>query len=115
MGAEMKRLFPLIALALLTAATHAADTPQIENQKSKIVGSENRPAPSGFLFTTFKGEQSPLTEQIYFGLSADGFHWSDLNDSKPVLVSTLGEKGVRDPYLLRTPFSPRVETRTGFE
>lgn len=58
-------------------------------------------ADGGFLFVTFKGEQSPLTEQIYFVLSADGRQWDALNSGEPVLVSTLGEKGVRDPYLLR--------------
>ena len=57
----------------------------------------------GFLFVTFKGEQSPMTEQIYFALSPDGRNWSALNDSQPVLVSAVGEKGVRDPYLVRTP------------
>ena len=54
----------------------------------------------GYLFVTFKGE-SPKGEQIYFALSRDGLTWSALNQSKPVLVSTIGEKGVRDPYLLR--------------
>ncbi|PTY04992.1 endo-1,4-beta-xylanase [Opitutaceae bacterium EW11] len=58
-------------------------------------------APAGFLFATFKGEQNPLTEQIYFVLSADGRNWAALNGSNPVLVSEVGEKGVRDPYLLR--------------
>ncbi len=58
-------------------------------------------APAGFLFVTFKGEQTPLTEQIYFALSKDGRNWTALNKSQPVLVSELGEKGVRDPYLLR--------------
>jgi len=55
----------------------------------------------GFLFATFKGEQSPMSEQIYFVVSRDGRQWQALNDSKPVLVSSLGEKGVRDPYLIR--------------
>lgn len=55
----------------------------------------------GFLFATFKGEQSPMSEQIYFVVSRDGRKWQALNDSKPVLVSSLGEKGVRDPYLIR--------------
>jgi hypothetical protein len=57
----------------------------------------------GYLFATFKGEQTPLSEQIYFVTSRDGRQWQALNDAKPVLVSTLGEKGVRDPYLIRTP------------
>lgn len=55
----------------------------------------------GFMFVTFKGEQTPLTEQIYFSLSNDGRRWEALNGAEPVLVSTLGEKGVRDPYLVR--------------
>jgi len=56
----------------------------------------------GFLFVTFRGEQSPMTEQIYFALSKDGRNWTALNDGKPVLVSDVGEKGVRDPFLLRS-------------
>jgi hypothetical protein len=55
----------------------------------------------GFLFVTFRGEQTPMSEQIYFALSQDGRHWNALNNSQPVLVSTLGEKGVRDPCLIR--------------
>lgn len=55
----------------------------------------------GFLFVTFKSGKSPLAEQIYFAVSKDGRRWDALNGAEPVLVSTLGEKGVRDPYLLR--------------
>lgn len=57
----------------------------------------------GYLFVTFKGEQTPLSEQIYFALSSDGRQWNTLSNGQPVLVSPLGEKGVRDPYLVRTP------------
>ena len=67
-----------------------------------IGGSAPANAADGFLFVTFKGEQTPLTEQIYFALSKDGRNWTALNDGNPVLVSQLGEKGVRDPYLLRS-------------
>jgi len=56
----------------------------------------------GYLFVTFKGEQTPMTEQIYFAVSSNGRNWSALNNSEPVLVSSVGEKGVRDPYLLRS-------------
>lgn len=59
-------------------------------------------ATDGFLFVTFKGQENPLSEQIYFGLSKDGRNWTALNDANPVLVSKIGEKGVRDPYLLRS-------------
>jgi hypothetical protein len=56
----------------------------------------------GFLFVTFNSETTPMSEQIYFGLSKDGLNWEALNNTKPVLVSTVGEKGVRDPYLLHS-------------
>lgn len=59
-------------------------------------------AEGGYLFVTFKGEQSPMTEQIYFVVSRDGKHWTSLNGGEPVLVSELGERGVRDPFLLRS-------------
>lgn len=43
-----------------------------------------------------------MDEQIYFNLSKDGRNWIALNDGKPVLVSKIGEKGVRDSCLLRS-------------
>jgi beta-xylosidase len=60
-------------------------------------------ADGGYLFVTFNGERTPLTEQIYFGLSPDGRNWEALNAANPVLVSQLGEKGVRDPFIIRSP------------
>lgn len=53
-----------------------------------------------YLFVHFIGEQKD-GEQIYFSLSADGMHWKDVNQGKPVLHSNIGEKGVRDPFLVR--------------
>ncbi|MBB3113122.1 sucrose-6-phosphate hydrolase SacC (GH32 family) [Paenibacillus phyllosphaerae] len=55
----------------------------------------------GYLFIHFIGEQED-GEQIYFALSQDGLHWHDLNNQQPVLRSNVGERGVRDPYLLRS-------------
>ena len=55
------------------------------------------------MFVTFQNGSTPQSEQIYFGLSQDGQTWTALNASKPVLVSTVGEKGARDPYILRSP------------
>ena len=57
---------------------------------------------SHFLFVTFRGEQTPMTEQVYFAVTKDGRTWEALKDGQPALVSKLGEKGVRDPYLLRS-------------
>jgi arabinoxylan arabinofuranohydrolase len=58
--------------------------------------------PDGYLFVTFRGEATPMTEQVYFMLSENGYDWKALNKGEPVLVSTVGEKGVRDPYIIRS-------------
>ena len=58
-------------------------------------------ADAGYLFVTFKGERTPMSEQVYFVISRDGKEWTSLNGGEPVLVSMIGEKGVRDPFLLR--------------
>ncbi|MHA7963825.1 family 43 glycosylhydrolase [Paenibacillus sp. CAU 1782] len=57
---------------------------------------------SGYLLAHFIGEE-PDGEQVYFSYSEDGLHWKDLNGGQPVLRSGLGEKGVRDPFLVRSP------------
>jgi len=57
---------------------------------------------TGYLFGHFIGEQTGDEEQIYFALSEDGLHFKDMNNGKPVLKSTVGEKGARDPYLYRS-------------
>ena len=57
---------------------------------------------SAYLFAYFKGESLAQGEQIYFAVSKDGFHWTDLNSGNPVLTSTLGEKGLRDPFIMRS-------------
>lgn len=62
---------------------------------------------TGYLFGHFIGEQEAGQEQIYFAVSSDGLNFKDLNNCKPVLISSVGEKGVRDPYLYRSPEGDR--------
>ena len=63
-----------------------------------VVGTES----SAYLFTHFVGNESSADhEQIYFSVSQTGTSWTTLNGCKPVLTSNVGEKGVRDPYILR--------------
>lgn len=54
---------------------------------------------AGYLFVHFTGEHED-GEQVYFSLSKDGLFWKDLNGGMPVLVSKIGERGVRDPFLV---------------
>jgi len=54
-----------------------------------------------YLMAHFIGEQID-GEQIYFSVSKDGLYWKDLSIN-PVLRSPLGEKGVRDPFIIKCP------------
>ncbi|MCD8181227.1 MAG: Ig-like domain-containing protein [Firmicutes bacterium] len=57
---------------------------------------------AAYLFVHFAGSESSADdEQIYFSLSTDGTTWTTVNDGEPVLTSSVGEEGVRDPYILR--------------
>lgn len=61
---------------------------------------------TGYLMAHFAGE-SARGEQIYFAHSTDGLHWRDLNNGGPVLLSTIGTQGVRDPSIVRSPAGDR--------
>lgn len=54
-----------------------------------------------YLFVHFKEKRTPDGEQVYFGISKDGYHWDAVNGGQPVLWSVLGEKGVRDFTITR--------------
>ncbi|WFR65675.1 S-layer homology domain-containing protein [Paenibacillus amylolyticus] len=76
--------------------------------KEFIAKVKERPADenyAGYFFTYFTGEGTSTGEQVHFALSNgnDPLNWRELNDGKPVLTSTLGEKGVRDPFIIRSP------------
>ncbi len=58
-------------------------------------------ADRAYLFVHFREKSTPDGEQVYFGLSRDGFHWEKVNEGRPVLWSHLGEQGVRDCTIIR--------------
>ncbi|MEE6282535.1 immunoglobulin-like domain-containing protein [Georgenia sp. MJ170] len=59
----------------------------------------------GYLFSYFLGEGLEHGEQVYFSLSAgnDPLAYNTLNDGAPVMASTSGEEGLRDPFIIRSP------------
>ncbi len=62
------------------------------------------PPYEGYLFVYFEGAgPTDLQEQLRFGVSADGIHWSALNKNQPIIssaqISSTG--GIRDPHILR--------------
>lgn len=54
-----------------------------------------------YLFVHFREKTSPDGEQVYFGVSKDGFTWEALNDGQPVLWAYYGDHGVRDMTIVR--------------
>ena len=65
----------------------------------------SHPKYAGYLFAYFTGEGTSDGEQIRYALSRgnDPLHWRELNAGRPVLTSTIGEKGLRDPFVIRSP------------
>ena len=61
----------------------------------------------GYLFGHFIGEGAANQEQIYFAISEDGRNFTDMNSGQPVITSTVGELGLRDPYMYRSPEGDR--------
>jgi len=66
------------------------------------------PAPQalkGYLFSYFTGEGKADGEQVYAALSQGNspLKFRELNAGRPVLTSDLGEKGLRDPFIIRSP------------
>ncbi len=78
------RLRALLASVLLASVSLAGDS-------------------GGYLLATFGGAPSAPDEQIYFALSRDGRSWRTLHPDRPALVSQIGDKGARDPFLIRSP------------
>ncbi|WP_238650927.1 glycoside hydrolase [Paenibacillus piscarius] len=82
------------------------------NRPAQAAQAEELPpaeAYAGYLFSYFTGEGTEDGEQVYFALSEgnDPLHWKELNGGRPVLTSTLGAMGVRDPFILRSPEGDR--------
>lgn len=106
----MRRTMPTLATAaaagvalLLPVASPLAAAPT-EGATAATDGAEQSPY-YGYLFSYFTGEGAADGEQVYFGLSRgdDPLDYRTLNDGDPVLTSEIGDEGVRDPFIIRSP------------
>lgn len=63
------------------------------------------PGPYGYLMVHFKEDPNRYAERIYFDLTDgdDPTHWLPLNGGEPVLTSSIGTTGVRDPHIIHNP------------
>ncbi|WP_298454640.1 immunoglobulin-like domain-containing protein [uncultured Cellulomonas sp.] len=64
---------------------------------------------AAYFFPYFRGETNTNFEEIYFSVSEgnDPLSWQQLNDGESVLQSDVGEEGVRDPFIIRSPEGDR--------
>ena len=54
-----------------------------------------------YLFVHFREKSTPDGEQVYFGISRDGYHWEEVYGGKPILWAMHGDFGVRDCAIAR--------------
>ncbi|MBE6775993.1 MAG: 1,4-beta-xylanase [Ruminococcaceae bacterium] len=55
---------------------------------------------STYLFAHFTDGNKGDREQVWFAVSRDGLNWTDLGSDEPLLSSSVGTTGVRDPFIL---------------
>ncbi|MFD3313368.1 family 43 glycosylhydrolase [Streptomyces sp. NPDC058694] len=100
-------LIPLLALLLSLLAAPPSPAAQSQAPPETPSGAPHvtKQKYAGYLFAYFTGEGTADGEQIRYALSRgnDPLHWRELNGGKPVLTSTTGEKGLRDPFVIRSP------------
>ncbi|GGK78367.1 family 43 glycosylhydrolase [Streptomyces flaveus] len=89
----------------LTATVTKGDAKATRTFTAKVPQLPKKEALKGYMFSYFTGEGTSDGEQLYAALSKgnDPLNWRELNEGKPVLTSTLGEKGLRDPFIIRSP------------
>lgn len=103
-----RRSAPLaLTLALALPASAAAAVPPPPTQARAAVPTAvdvDDDAYDAYVFPYFAGEGAD-GEKIYLAVSEsdDPTTWHTLNDGEPILESTMGTEGLRDPFLVRHP------------
>ncbi|WP_141503110.1 immunoglobulin-like domain-containing protein [Paenibacillus luteus] len=69
----------------------------IQDQKSFTVVVKSKEAYAGYLLSYFK----TADESLYHAYSRDGLHWTTLNKGERILKPTIGNKSIRDPFIIR--------------
>jgi len=89
------RLFSSLAfLASATAAVIPSGPKAIPRQSAAVN--------EGYVFAYFR-DNSIAGEKIFLAASKgnNALDWQELNDGNPILTSTMGTKGLRDPFLIK--------------
>ncbi|MBR4744252.1 MAG: glycoside hydrolase family 43 protein [Oscillospiraceae bacterium] len=57
----------------------------------------------GYFFAHFTSRGYDDRESVWFSVSRDGLHWTDLGNGEPALRSEIGTRGIRDPFPVYDP------------
>lgn len=57
----------------------------------------------GFVYVYFFESGQRHDQRVFIAFSSDGLYWRSANGDRPILSSSLGDRGVRDPFLIRKP------------
>ena len=92
-----------VELRLLATVT-AGKTKEQKRFRVTVLPLPKAEAKEGYAFAYFTGNDL-AGENIYMAASRgnDALKWDELNGGKPVLNSSLGTKGLRDPFVIRSP------------
>ncbi|MEJ2853058.1 MULTISPECIES: immunoglobulin-like domain-containing protein [unclassified Saccharothrix] len=93
----------------LTATIRSGRETTRKKFKTTVLPLPEKQPYEGYLFGYFTGEGTATGEQIHFAASRgdDPLRFDELNAGQPVLTSTFGDKGVRDPFIVRSPEGDR--------
>ncbi|PNS15995.1 hypothetical protein CAC42_4396 [Sphaceloma murrayae] len=92
----------LLALSAMSGWTSGSPTPQ-PYDGSPASSSPYTTKYEAYLFAYFTGDTIE-GEKIYFALSNgnNALDWTELNNGQPYIQSTLGTRGLRDPFIIRS-------------
>ncbi|QSR28335.1 hypothetical protein CFH99_22180 [Nocardioides aromaticivorans] len=94
---------PAVDVTLTVTATKGTGT-ATRDIVVRVQPAPQTPDYEGYAFAYFAGESTDDGEKIYLGASRgnDPLDYDELNDGQPVLESAFGEKGLRDPFVIRS-------------
>lgn len=97
------------AKVLLTAKVSLGRQSSTRRFTATVVPAPVKQPLAGYGFYYFTGEGSANGEQIYAAASRGNnpLDFAELNNGQPVLKSSLGQMGVRDPFIMRSPDGDR--------
>jgi len=93
----------LLATAVLSCTSLVSCLPSSSPRNSIYQSTTRAEEYEGYAFAYFTGN-SIAGEKIYLAASKgnDALQWNELNGAQPILTSTQGTKGLRDPFLIRS-------------